>query len=112
MKKVLVIDDGNDFCEMLKFFLVKKKHIVHTALKLETGLKMLKELQPDALILDNNLPDGFGWLYVEEILHHHPGIQITLVSAQPLDSLFKSKIGQSVNFLQKPISLDQIENLL
>jgi len=57
MKRVLIVDDEIDMCSMIKVFLVKKNYEVYTAHTLSDGIKKMNAIIPDALLLDNNLPD-------------------------------------------------------
>ena len=60
-RKILIIDDETDFCLLLKAYFVRKKYDVYLSYSLNQGMKLLEEVKPDIIFLDNNLPDGFGW---------------------------------------------------
>lgn len=64
--KVLIIDDEEDLCLLIKTYLSRKDCEVFTAYSLSEGLKKLNDLLPDILFLDNNLPDGLGWEAAEK----------------------------------------------
>lgn len=112
MKSVLIVDDEIDLCLLLKQFLTKKDYEVHIAHTLSDGLSILKNIQPDTLMLDNNLPDGMGWDKADEIHKKYPKMNITLISAFQLAKDFKNKLHASINFLEKPISLTDIEKFI
>lgn len=109
MKRILIVDDEEDLCLMIKLFLSKKNYEVHTAHTLTDGVKKINSVIPDILLLDNNLPDGMGWKVVEKIQEAYPQMHITLISAYHAPKEFKSKFGSAVNILEKPISLKDIE---
>jgi two-component system response regulator HydG len=106
---VLIIDDEVDLCTMIRKYLNKRGYTVYIAHTLAEGLKKLYSLKPDALILDNQLPDGLGWSEVENINRELPDIHITLVSAYgtPKELLFEPDIP--VTILEKPLSMSDIE---
>src|SRR5688572_10932218 len=112
MKKVLVIDDEIDLCLMIRQFLEKKHYAVHIAHNLSDGMNSLREVQPDALILDNNLPDGMGWEAVAAIHEQFPDMRITLLSAYNLADHFSASLNASIRILEKPVSMHDIEQLL
>jgi DNA-binding response OmpR family regulator len=112
MKSVLIVDDEVDLCLLLKQFLTKKNYEVHIAHTLSEGLVILNAIKPDTLMLDNNLPDGMGWDLARDIQKKYPGMNITLVSAYQLTKDFKHKLSPSINFLEKPISLKDIEKYI
>ena len=112
MKKVLVIDDEIDLCLMIRHFLERKHYDVHIAHNLSDGMISLKTLKPDALILDNNLPDGMGWEAVASIHEQFPAMRITLLSAYNLADHFSSSLNNSIRILEKPVSMHEIEKLL
>src|SRR5258708_33458075 len=103
-KKVLIIDDENDFGYLLKSFLSRRGCEVHLSHTLREGMQALDEIKPDILILDNNLPDGLGWEKIEYILHRQMGIKLILVSAFHHNYSFAQKFPD-VKVFEKPISL-------
>lgn len=112
MKRVLIVDDEIDLCQMIKLFLSKKNYEVHTAHTLSDGFKKMNAIFPDALLLDNNLPDGMGWQVAETIREKFPKMHITLISAYQAAKEFRAKLGNTINVLEKPISLKDIEKYL
>jgi DNA-binding response OmpR family regulator len=112
MKRVLIVDDEIDLCSMIKLFLTKKNYEVFIAHTLRDGLLKMDALAPDALLLDNNLPDGMGWKHAENIHEQYPQMNITLISAYHTSKEIKAKLGSSINILEKPISLKDIEQFL
>ncbi len=106
-KKVLIIDDEQDFGLLLKGFFTRKKYDVRLAHTIEDGMKALEETQPDYIFLDNNLPDGLGWGKTEYILSHYPQTQLNLISAYHVP-----KAGTNAfRILEKPLSFDELNKL-
>ncbi len=112
MKRVLIVDDEIDLCLMIKLFLTKKNYEVYTAHTLLDGFNKLNSIMPDALLLDNNLPDGMGWKLAENLHKEYPEMHITLISAYHTAREFKSLMSNDINILEKPISLKDIEKYL
>lgn len=112
MKKVLIVDDEVDLCMMVKIYLTKRNYDVYTANSLGEGLEKLRHIRPDALLLDNNLPDGKGWKMANNLQAQFPDLHITLVSAHHDAQIFKNQLGFAFNILEKPLSLKAIEQYL
>jgi response regulator of citrate/malate metabolism len=76
------------------------------------GFEKLEAISPDALLLDNNLPDGRGWIEADTIHNRFPYMNITLISAFQIPKEFKSQISNCIHFLEKPITLHDIEKYI
>jgi len=70
------------------------------------------DIRPDSLLLDNNLPDGMGWSLAQNVHEQYPQMNITLISAFHATKELKARLGNSVNILEKPLSLKDIEQYL
>jgi DNA-binding response OmpR family regulator len=112
MKKVLIIDDEVDLCLMIRQFLRKRNYDVHIAHTLNDGLSHLNAITPDVLFLDNNLPDGMGWDAAKSIHDRYPFMKITLISAYELSHEVRTLLDHSIQVLEKPVSLLEIERHL
>lgn len=109
-KTVLIIDDEEDLCMMIKRFLTAKNYNVSCAFSIADGLEQLHAIQPDSLLLDNNLPDGLGWIQASSLNTQYPLMRITLISA---DSIFPLTFeGGEFTMIEKPISLATLEQYI
>lgn len=111
MLKILIIDDEEDYCLILKSFFRQRNCEVLLAYTLRDGLELLKTNKPDILFLDNNLPDGSGWQYVENIRTEIPSLRIYLVSAHKNKGDVKIK-SPLITVWEKPISFNLLEQVL
>jgi DNA-binding response OmpR family regulator len=109
-RKVLIIDDEVDLCMMIRQFLTGKNYDAYCAYTLADGLKQLHETRPDSLLLDNNLPDGLGWIQASALHLQYPGMHITLISANSFYPL--PFTGDMFTMIEKPISLLTLEQHL
>ena len=108
MRTVLVIDDEIDFYLLIKDYLGQRDYEVHAAHTLTEGLKMLKEKNFDVLLLDNNLPDGYGWKQAPDIQKRFPKLRITLISAYESIFLVTTLEGVPFRIMEKPVSLETL----
>ncbi len=108
--KILIIDDEEDFCMIMKSYFERKGLEVFLAFNLSDGLNSIKEINPDILFLDNNLPDGEGWGKTSDIINENPSLKINLISA------YKEKTNEYDTFSnvlvwEKPISIRKLEEV-
>jgi DNA-binding NtrC family response regulator len=109
-QKILIVDDETDFCMIMKKYFMKKGYNVSMAFTLKEGLALLKEIRPDILFMDNNLPDGDGWDSVNDIVELIPQIRAYLVSAHRSHSTFRGK-NKNIVIWEKPISLNVLDGV-
>lgn len=107
-RKVLIIDDEVDLCQLLKNFFVRKGYEVTVAHKLAEGIPLIETWQPDHLFLDHNLPDGTGWDLVPKLQQDYPKLRFFLISAfNPV--LPEVKDETQIHKLVKPLSYRQLD---
>lgn len=107
-QKILIVDDETDFCLIMKNYFVRKGYEVSLAFTLKEGIASLKEVKPDIIFLDNNLPDGHGWDAIQQIVELFPQIRAYLVSAHRNDAPPTS--SNKVVIWEKPISFSALNN--
>ena len=66
-KNVLIIDDEQNLTYFLKEGLKKDGYLVEIANSLSEGRKSIESRLPDLLILDLNLPDGYGLEFYQDL---------------------------------------------
>lgn len=108
-KKVLIIDDEVDLCLLMKSYFIRKNYEVYIAHTLADGLNRLKEINPDFLFIDYNLPDGLGWDVLPELYKQYPSIHFHLISA--FRPTMPSELdGSKLTVWEKPISLKALDH--
>jgi CheY-like chemotaxis protein len=109
---VLVIDDDARVHDMLQRSLAKEGLRVLTAHSGEEGLKMARELHPDAITLDVMMPGMDGWAVLAALksdpeLADIPVIMLTIVDDQNMGY----SLG-ATDYLTKPIDRDRLTAIL
>jgi two-component system, OmpR family, response regulator len=110
-KKVVIIDDEEDLCHLMKTYLVELDYDVYLAYTLNSGMNLLKQVSPDVLFIDNNLPDGLGWEKMGYLKEQFPQCKINLISAYqylPPETL----PGSDINVIEKPLRLNLLKDYL
>jgi DNA-binding NtrC family response regulator len=105
--KVLIIDDELDYCLIMKSYFETKGYEVFLGYTRKDCPRLLKEKNPDILLLDNNLPDGRGWELVDPIIKEHPSLKIYLISAYHQTEPFTT--SRDVTIWEKPISFSLLD---
>ena len=106
-KKVLVIDDEQDACNLMSLFFRRHGFDVVSAVTLQEGLQQIETQHPDIIFLDNQLPDGFGWDYTSNIVSKYPDVDLNLISAYNKQTIDFSKYPK-VKMWQKPLSYNRL----
>lgn len=110
-KKIVIIDDEEDLCHLMKTYFLELNYDVFLANTLRSGLSLMKEVSPDVLFIDNNLPDGLGWEKMPYLLEKYPACKINLISAYDYLPPYIRDINM-VTILEKPLSLNTLKDYL
>ena len=78
-KRLLIIDDEIDVCEILSVRLNHSGYAVESALDGPSAIEKIDDFSPDGIILDLNLPGMNGWEVCQEIRTHFPETQIPIL---------------------------------
>lgn len=108
--RIVIIDDEKDLCFLLSRMLVAQGFEVNYFLTLKSGMEGIKQVLPDWVIVDNNLPDGLGWEKVNEMIDTVPNVHIIKISANP-DS-YRARHREFVHYLIKPINVNSIVGII
>lgn len=111
-KKVVIIDDEEDLCHLMKTYLSDLNYDVFLAYTLGSGLNLMSEVSPDVVFIDNNLPDGLGWEKMNFLMEHYPNCKINLISAYRSKAPEELPKTRSIQILEKPLSLNVLKNYL
>jgi len=92
-------------------FFQRKNYEVFVANTLLEGIALLNDHEPDFVFLDNNLPDGLGWLYATQITGQFPHTKVHLISAYNNDYI-ELVPHEAFSIWEKPISMSKLEDFL
>lgn len=111
--KVLIVDDIPDTRDNLEKLLYFEQDIQVIG-KAGTGreaVTMAKQLQPNIVLMDINMPDMDGIAATEELAKQVPMAQVIMMSVQgESDYLRRAMLAGAREFLTKPISGDELVN--
>lgn len=109
--RILIVDDiadTRDNLEKLLFF-EKDMQVVGKAATGREGITQAKQLQPDVILMDINMPDMDGIAATEAIMTQVPNTQVIMMSVQgETDYLRRAMLAGARQFLTKPVSGDEL----
>ena len=111
-KKVLIIDDEEGMCKALYSLLVPHNYKVFLAFSGKMGLESFKELKPDIVLLDLNMPDING-LEVLKIIRKTSNVPVIIITAHPEDvSEIHVADLKIEGYIEKPLNFTTVLNTL
>jgi CheY-like chemotaxis protein len=114
-RRVLVVDDNADACDMLRAVLERAGHYVSIALDGESALRAAATFDPQVGILDIGLPGMDGYELARRLRQSHPLIRLIALTGygQPADAHAAERAGFD-RHCTKPVDfetlLEQIEH--
>jgi DNA-binding response OmpR family regulator len=112
MKKILIIDDDQDFIDWVSTGLSREDFEIHSASTGKSGLEKVKNDKPDVIILDIYLPDANGVELCRQIKNNKDtkDTSIILVTGvfKEIDAIEKGYQSGADDFLIKPFSYEQL----
>lgn len=109
-EKVLLVDDEEDFLEIMAERMTARNMDVHTCTTAEEALAKIRAENYDAIILDFMMPGMDGMSALKEIKAKSPESQIILLTGHATieKSVEAMKLG-ATDFLEKPADLEALE---
>ena len=107
--KILVVDDDQNICELLRLYIEKEGFEVRIANDGRKALEIFEEQNPDLIMLDIMLPDGSGLDLLEKLKKMHKRENVIILSAK--DSIEDKVLGLDLgadDYLPKPFHLVEL----
>jgi len=116
--KIVIIEDERDLGVLMRNFLVRQLNIktpevaIKVVASLMEGLDCIRDMSPDWIFIDNNLPDGKGIQAIRQIRDVHPGKRAKVVMMSAMTNLKEEAFRNGADFfLDKPISFVEVKNI-
>ncbi len=110
-KKIVVIEDSRLICSILERRFQKAGYEVFVSLTGREGRALIKETNPDLVVLDLILPDIPGEEICREIKRderlHHIAVIILTAKAGDVDRIVARVLGADA-FMAKPVNMDKL----
>ncbi len=107
-EKILVVDDDNNICELLRLYLEKEGYGVVIANDGATAVKLFQSASPDLVLLDIMLPALDGWQVCREIrkFSNKPIIMLT-AKGETFDKVLGFELGAD-DYVVKPFDAKEV----
>ena len=104
-----IIEDEEDLLELLEFTLKNKGFDVVGFLNTKNVRKFIQEETPDLLIVDRNLPDVEGSVFVQEIKKEGYNIPIIYLTAKVDDNEVLEGFNRGADdYIRKPFNMNEL----
>lgn len=113
-KKILIIDDNRDFCEIISKYLSKQGYKVFMANDGMEGVSIVNMGKPDLIITDIVMPDMDGIDFFQKLEEHNNNIPVIVMSG---DTLGKECLNSVCHWgaagkLEKPFDMEELKVLV
>src|SRR6266446_5552653 len=112
LPEILVIDDEIGPRESLRM-LLKTDYHVHTADCVETGIKLLKEKQPDTIVMDIRMPGMSGIEGLRQIREIDPHLSVIMLTGFGALETAKEALRLGANdYIAKPFDAHEMQQVI
>ncbi|WP_221791959.1 nitrogen regulation protein NR(I) [Aquisediminimonas sediminicola] len=107
--RILVVDDDEAICTVIREKLRRDGHNVKTAGSLSEMRQVFPEFDPELLVTDVMLPDGNGLDNLPSLIAGNTNMPVIVLSAQnTLSTAVRANEQGAFEYLPKPFDLDQL----
>lgn len=113
-KKILVVDDDQDFRESIQMVLIEEGHETLAAADGVEAVRMYEETEPDLVLLDHRMPGIDGRETLTRIIKADPDARVIITSAYAIDEgARRAAEDKSLRLLLgKPIALGDLRDAI
>lgn len=116
-RHILYVEDNHSNQALIEAIMSKHRHLkLHLAASLQESMVWLRDMQPDLLLLDLNLPDGSGESLIQHIQSSRKDLQaipIVILSADALpDTIQRLNALGITHYFTKPLNVAAFNQLL
>jgi len=118
MKRILVVDDENAICVLLKAYLVSKMYEIRVAEDSESVRQILKNFQPDLTIADIMMLEESGFSIISTIRQQIPSLKVIYLSAwideAETERELQAELRRHPDYkvMKKPFDLDVLQQTI
>lgn len=109
MKTILVIDDDNSLRRVVEFQLQQAGYQVETAADGDEGIEKFRQLSPDLVLTDVQMPGLSGEEVLKVVQNEKPGSLVVVVTAfGTVEKAVEAMRAGATDYLTKPFSRDAL----
>ena len=114
-QRVLVVDDEPEILKAMQDLLEYLGYRPELAANGKKGLEKYRNKNPDAVLMDINMPEMNGITCIEEILNYDPNANIAIFSGyeeEGVEGMSQRAKDAIIDYLAKPVGLEALSALL
>ncbi|MBB5437191.1 signal transduction histidine kinase/DNA-binding response OmpR family regulator/CHASE3 domain sensor protein [Pedobacter sp. AK017] len=108
---ILIIEDDTNFAKTLLRFTRKRNYKGIVAVRGDAGIELANHYRPLAILLDIQLPVKDGWQVMEELKSNPLTRPIPVHIMSSLEVKKESLLKGAVDFINKPVALEQMQQI-
>jgi DNA-binding NtrC family response regulator len=109
VNKLLIVDDEEGICLMLRDFLHDEGYDVRYACSADDALAQVKEQHPALVLLDVKMPGKNGIECLKEIKVLDPKVVVVMITAlKDVDTFRECREAGATDYITKPIDLNYL----
>lgn len=107
-RKILIVDDDKNICELLRLYLEKEEYETQTAYDGEEAFKKFEDWKPELVLLDIMMPRQDGWETCRKIraVSQVPIIMLT-AKGDTFDKVLGLELGAD-DYIVKPFDMKEV----
>lgn len=112
-KKILIVDDDKNICEVLSDILAEVGYLIKTASNGKEALEKIRQEPFNLVITDIKMPIMDGMSLLQEIERTHKDIEVILITSygNQGQQVEATRLG-AYEYLNKPLNLDQLKEII
>lgn len=103
-RTILLVDDNDEVAQLLTRYLSKHGYQIIRATSGHEAIRLTRELQPYAIVLDVMIPEPDGWAVLQTLHNHHETYHIPIIVSTVLSASELALALGAAAFLNKPIA--------
>ncbi len=112
-RRLLVVDDDPDICDLLRDRLESEGFQVDTAADGEAALRILADRPVDGVLLDIALPELDGFAVLRQLRPRHPTLPVVMMTAvEALDRAMAAVEAGAQGYLLKPFDATRLRHII
>jgi len=107
--KVLVVDDEEEICLMLRDFLTDEGYDVSYACSADGAMQQLQGVRPALVLLDVKMPGKTGIEFLKELKALDPHMVVVMITAlKDIETFKQCREAGASDYITKPIDLNYL----
>jgi len=113
LKKVLIVDDSKFSRNMIRKMLEDAEYeVIGEAVDGLDGVEKLKELSPDLVLTDIEMPNLDGISMIKEMRSYNNDINILIISSVANSQVMQEAMQLKISVLKKPLKAERLFNAI